>query len=676
MNLSYLDWGIVGAVMIMLIYTAEKTRKYNKSVADFLASNRCAGRYLLAVSDGSASIGAITIVAMFEAYYRSGFSFHWWGLIVNAIVILISVSGWIQYRFRQTRALTMAQFFEIRYSKGFRIYAGLVAFISGILNFGIFPAVMGRFCIYYAGLPSYFVDLGPVNINVTYGVIMLLFLILSLYLTFCGGQISIMITDFLQGSLLNIGLLAIVAYILTRISWPEVLAVLEKRPAGESMLNPFDFHGIAKFNMWYFLIAAFGRWWTFLAWQGNQGYNSAALNAHEARMGRALGSFRVYTQDIILVSIPVFAYVIMHHAGWTDFAGGVTQTLDQVSSNANDTIRQQVTTSVILSRLLPPGLLGLFLATMLAAHISTEDSYLHSWASIFIQDVVLPLKKRRLSPREHIQWLRWSIFGVAVFILLFSLFFSQYDAILMFFALTGILFVGGGGTCIVFGLYWKRGTTAAAYCALSVGVVAFVAGIILQKLWPVYHDGREFPIDSQQLWFMSMMVSIVLYVLVSLLGKKQVFDMDKMLHRGKYAVEEDAGRPVRPPVRGWQALFLMTSEFTKSDRFIYVAITSWSLLWGVIFLVGTFFGKIIGIPVSFWNSFWYYYVWMTLIVGIITTLWLTVGGCIEIPRLFNRLSTLVRDHSDDGEIVGREQKSVENMHHTVDTPEMSDDIKS
>jgi SSS family solute:Na+ symporter len=663
MNLSIWDWGIVAGSMLIVFYAAVKTRIYNRSVADFLSANRCAGRYLLAVGDGSASIGAISIVAMFEAYYRSGFSFHWWGLIVNTIVILISVSGWVQYRFRETRALTMAQFFEIRYSKNFRIYAGLVAFISGTLNFGIFPAVMGRFFMHFAGLPSFYLNLGTIEIDLTYAAIMLFFILLSLYMTFCGGQISIMLTDFLQGVMLNIGLILIVGFLISRIAWSDVLSILHTRPAGQSMLNPFDFRDIAKFNMWYYLIAAFGRWWCWMAWQGNQGFCSSALNPHEARMGRILGSFRVYTQDIILLSIPIFAYVIMQHQGWTDVAQQVGGVLDNVSTNPNDTIRQQVQTSVILSKVLPTGLLGVFMAVMISAHISTEDAYLHSWGSIFIQDVILPLRKKRLSPQEHIVWLKWSIVGVAVFVFLFSLLFAQYDAILMFFALTGLLFIGGGGTCIVFGLYWKRGTTMAAYWALTVGVVAFIFGITIQKLWPLYHDSMDFPIDSQQLWFFSMIVSIVLYVLISLMGKSQVFNMEKLLHRGAYEVKQDNVEKTDQPLRGWRALFGMSNEFTLKDRIIYVSITCWSLCWGLIFVIGTIWGQFVGIGPGFWDTFWYYYVWMTLILSLIVTVWLSIGGFWEIPRLFKRLSTLIRDHTDNGEIVGdlcNEEKTEKN----------------
>ena len=49
-------------------------------------------------------------------------------------------------------------------------------------------------------------------------------------------------------------------------------------------------------------------------------------------------------------------------------------------------------------------------AVMLAAFISTHDTYLHSWGSIFIQDVVLPFRKKPFAPRQQMWLLRLRYF--------------------------------------------------------------------------------------------------------------------------------------------------------------------------------------------------------------------------------------------------------------------------
>ena len=116
MNLSIIDWAIVIIVLAGMIYSVSFTKGLMRSVTDFLSAGRTAGRYLISVSQGAAGLGAISIVSFLEVGYITGFSFQWWGLSQGIILLAITTSGWVIYRFRQTRSLTLAQFFEKRYN--------------------------------------------------------------------------------------------------------------------------------------------------------------------------------------------------------------------------------------------------------------------------------------------------------------------------------------------------------------------------------------------------------------------------------------------------------------------------------------------------------------------------------------------------------------------------------
>jgi len=476
---------------------------------------------------------------------------------------------------------------------------------------------------------------------------MFILLAVALYFTFVGGQIAVTVTDFIQGTFFNIVIVITLVVLFTKFPWSSIVEAISQRPPGKSLVNPFDITDVQSFDPWYHIIQAFATFWCWLVWLGNQGYSAAARNAHEARMGRVMGAWRGYTQGIVIVVLAVCAYTMMHHPNWMDKAAGVNETLNTIG---NETIREQVTTPVALSRILPLGLMGGFCAMMLAAFISTHDTYLHSWGSIFIQDVVLPLRKKPLGTKEHLRLLKWSIFGVAVFIFLFSLLFRQYDAILMFFALTAILWVGGAGTVVVFGLYWKRGTTAAAYGSMIISITGFVFSIIVQQVWTRLY-GKDFPLTSQWLLFYTMIASIAVYVLMSLLGKRVVFNLDRMLHHGKYAIADDSTQVTDKPVRGWQALFGMNKDFTPGDKVVYSAITCWTIFSGTVFFAVLFYKGIFGISAEAWTGFWHFYIWMVLFLAAGTTIWFTWGGLIDLRKMLHRLATMKRDEKDNGTVI-------------------------
>ena len=59
MNLHWVDWAIVAAVLSVMVVGVLLSRGYMRGVADFLAANRTAGRYILSLSQGMAGLGAV-----------------------------------------------------------------------------------------------------------------------------------------------------------------------------------------------------------------------------------------------------------------------------------------------------------------------------------------------------------------------------------------------------------------------------------------------------------------------------------------------------------------------------------------------------------------------------------------------------------------------------------------
>ena len=671
MNLHWIDWLIVVSLLGFICVSAYMTKQYMRSVADFLSANRCAGKYLLGVADGIAGLGAISIVARFEMHYKAGFTAAWWDMMLLPIGVIVAATGWVQYRFRQTRAMTMAQFFEMRYSRSFRVYAGIMGCISGIINFGIFPAVGGRFFQYYCGFPEVIVDVG-MKFDLVYALIMAFLLSISLTFTFLGGQIAVMVTDFFQGIFVNAVFAVMGIFLLLFLfDWSVIMEAAAMAPADASLINPLHTSNTDNFNVNYFLIQAFGAVYVFMAWQGNQGYYSAARSPHDARMGRLIGQLRPITQTLPLVLLPMCAWAFLHHADFAAEAVGAHAALDAIDS---EQIRSQLTVTVATAHFLPPVIAGLFAAVMLAAFISTHDTYLHSWGSIFIQDVVMPVRQNLLGdssvlkPESHLKLLKASIFGVAVFIFLFSLLFSQQQDILMFFALTGTIYLGWAGAAIIGGLYWKHGTNAGAWWAAIIGVVLAIGGWYSTYFWedvrlmisgiaPEWAASEKMPINAQILWFWTMIATLVTYVSVSLISGigKPTFNMDQLLHRGDYAAESEAEQTseeeAQPQSTGL-AIFRMGKEFTRGDRILFYFSYLYLGLVAVVFVAGTLYMLSSDISDSSWSTFWLGYSIVMLTLTIIITIWVAIGGMKNLREMFATLETLERNEADDGTVVG------------------------
>jgi len=694
MNLTFIDWSIVFVMLSLMILSVVASRKLMRSVADFLVAGRSAGRYVISISSGVAGLGAITIVNYMEMNYIAGFSMSWWGMTSALVILFITVSGWVIYRFRQTRCLTLAQFFEMRYSRSFRIFTGMIAFVAGLINFGIFPAVGARFFINFCGLPQT-VMLPGFEIG-TYPLMMIILLSIALYFVFTGGQIAVIIADFFQGAFINIVFVVMILFLFFAVDWGQVQDALVNAPKvqaeteiqdftetdeytqmtvserekhddeiknkwdNSSRINPFHTSHVDDFNFWYFLIGIIGVMYGTMSWQGTQAYNASAKSAHEAKMGSVLAGWRGLPQTLFFLFVPIIAYTIMNHVDFSAISSAVNSVL---SNTESETIQSQIRVPLVLSKILPVGMMGAFAAVMLAAFISTHDTYLHSWGSIIVQDVIMPFRKKPFTPKKHLLMLRLSIVFVAIFIFFFSLLFQQTQKIALFFAITGAIFAGGSGAVIIGGLYWRRGTAAAAWSAMTLGAAIAVGGIIMHQIpdhvlalnpnasglgETVKHIVLALKsINGQLYWGISMGASTLIYIVVSLMSRKKPFDMDKLLNRGKYINKEETKIIKAQPERGWKILG-MGKEFTKFDKFIYIANYVWTFGWTIVFIIGTIYNLSHDVSDSGWMQFWKIFLLIHIALAVVSIIWFTIGGVIDLKVMIKKLRTAVRDEKDDG----------------------------
>ena len=648
MNMLWIDWAIVAVLAVVVVATGVFTKRYVHGVADYLSANRCAGRYLLTVAQGMSGLSAVVFVASFEKFYQAGFAAFWWEKMLLLTSLIIAVTGFVAYRFRQTRAMTMAQFFEMRYSRRFRVFSGVICWFSGLMNYGIFPGVTARLLIHLCGLPQQFSLFGQ-SIP-TLPIVMLCVLGAALYLTLTGGQIALLVTDFIQGQFALVVLIVITIFLLATFEWDAIMETMRSLPQNQSMVNPYDQSEIKDFSLQFFLMLGVLKFYNFMAWQGSQGYYSSARTPHEAKMAGILSVWRSGVTSFTLVLGPVVAFMIFNNASFAGDAAVIQASMDAI---ADPQVQVQMRTPLVLAHFFPAGMIGLLVALTIAASVSTDDTYLHSWGSIFVQDVLLPFKKKKLSAEAHLKWLRWSVVGTATFAFVFSMLFPLKQFIFMYWQITGTIFMGGAGAVIIGGLYWKRGTTAGAWTAMISGGILALVSVILRTWWEdipgLTSLMAEFPLNGMQASFATSGISVLLYVVVSLCTGKEPFNMDKLLHRGEYAVAEDQAVQHARPSLIWRILGI-TKEYSLKDKIMASGVSGYTVVWILMILIGTAFNVPMPASEDAWGTFWHIFTITMTVLAVITVIWLVSGGIRDLIIMFRLLKQEQLKESDDGTV--------------------------
>jgi SSS family solute:Na+ symporter len=314
-----------------------------------------------------------------------------------------------------------------------------------------------------------------------------------------------------------------------------------------------------------------------------------------------------------------------------------------------------------------------------------DSTHLHSWGGLFIQDVLVPLRKKPFGPKQHVRLLRLSMAGVAVFAFIFGSLFQQTEYIMMWWSVTMAVFVGGAGSAIIGGLYWKKGTTAGAWAGLFAGSGLSLCGIIARQ--PLFsqalqwgndwlsmsgfkthreigfllnHVGNNFPLNGVEISFFATLTAILLYAVVSLLTHKEDFNMDRMLHRGSYATGSPAGvenrQEAQPVRRGWIKRLTGVDEcFSLGDKWIAGLLFGWSMFWFTVFIAGSIWNLLAPWPESVWAAYWHVVgIGIPIFFALVTAVWFTWGGLRDIRVLFRRLREQKINHLDDGTVINHQ----------------------
>ena len=465
-----------------------------------------------------------------------------WNNVILPLSLVLSLTGYCVYRFRETKAMSLGQFLEMRYNRPLRIFAAALRSLSEMLANMICPAVAARFFIYFLDLPHSFTFLG-LEIP-TFMVVVFIVLTLAITIICMGGTLALVITDTIQGLLCYPMLVVFTVFVLVTFSWTdEIIPVMADRAAGESFLSPYDISNLRDFNLFALIVTIIATILHRASWIG-AGNSSAAKTPHEQKMASVLGTWRTGFSSVFYILLAVTILTLLNHK---DFAPrsqeikttistrvaeelvpdlalrkelitkvaaipkhnhtiGVDTPLSQEKNldspyfdaaletlrkgdNGNAkfqefrTLYNQMMLPMTMRNILPMGMMGLFCLLMVLMMVSTDDSRIYSAALTISQDVIVPFRKKGFTPEQHILVIRIVAIGVGVFFFFGSFFMAQLDYINLFVTIMCSMWLGGCGPVMIFGLYSRFGTSAGAFASLLSGMFLSLGGIFVQRNW-------------------------------------------------------------------------------------------------------------------------------------------------------------------------------------------------
>ena len=455
MTFTPADWLIVIGYLIGSVAVGLLGKRYLGDVSHYLVAGRELGLYVGIATLAATEIGTITYMYNGELGYRFGFASFAAALISGVVMIVVGRTGFIIRRFRQLKLMTVPEFFEVRYSRGLRLVTGILVALGGILNMGVFLKIEGEFLTIVSGIPQrYLVG------------VMTAILLLELLYTVIGGMVSVVITDFLQYSLLSIATILVTIYAVRFAGWHAIVhkvAITMGAAGFNPIINP-------KFG-WTFLV------WQVLLWLSVVTcWQTTAMRIFSTRDPRTSKRVMTWTGFIFLGRgmLPMLWGI----TALTLFGTGALDKGIPLPIIHGHTAPPIDAMPAMLAQILGPGIRGVVVAGMLAATMSVNSSYLLGWSAVISQDVVLPLRgmlgKSPLGSHGQLFINRVANLFVSLFLMFWGLYYTPPGAVYLYLNITGTIFLAGAFISVVGGLYWARANTLAGYLAMILGAAGAI----------------------------------------------------------------------------------------------------------------------------------------------------------------------------------------------------------
>ena len=482
-----IDWAIMLGYLVLSMGLALFFSVRAKTMKEFVCAGQNVGFFLGTTSLIGTEMGLITIMYSAQKGFSGGFAAFHIAFIAGLVTLLVGISGFIVAPLRALNVLTIPEFYEKRFGKSVRILGGILLSVGGILNMGLFLKVGAMFFIGITGIST---TLLPY--------IMASFIVLVIAYTCFGGMWTVIITDFIQFCVLAVGLIISVVLAINRFSWASITQTL------------LEHKGLAGFDP-FLADAGFG--FSYVLWMiVTAGLVSCAIWPTAVARALSMKNSAMVKKQYRYSSLFFMArFLVPYFLGACAFVYCVTVRPEIFPLFETGQLSSLYALPIFLKALLPVGLLGLLSAGMLAAFMSTHDSYLLCWSSVITQDIINPLFKNRLSETVKLQLTRLIIILVGSYIWYWGMIYEGSEDIWDYMAITGAIYFTGAISVLIGGLYWKKASKTGALWALCAGFSAVMG------LSPVQHFFKLTTISSAQIGLATLVFTCTAFILGSLI---------------------------------------------------------------------------------------------------------------------------------------------------------------
>jgi SSS family solute:Na+ symporter len=423
-------------------------RRYVGKVEHFLVAGREMDVFLGIASLAATEFGIVTCMYTAEAGHKYGFAGATPGICQAIAMLAVGLTGFCIKPLRDSGVLTIPELLEHRFGPKVRWAAGLVIVLGGLLNMGVFLRVGGEFLVLVAGTEGGL----PLECMMT-----ALLVMVAVY-TILGGMLSVLVTDFLQFVVMSAGLLAVTLLILYEVGWDRLAATVAER------------HGAGGFNP----LVHPDLGWPYVVFQAL--VSSAAVLTWQTSIARVLSAKDTRTGQQVYTRTSFFFICRFLIPGLWGIAALAVLTPGEAPSSALHAM------PIYLGKVVPVGLMGLLVAAMLAADMSTDSSYMLTWGSVIYNDLLAPWHRGRWSESFGIACNRMIVAVIGLFLLGYGLWFPLEGNVWDYLAVTGTIYLASMSTLLIACCYWSLANNWGAMAAIGTGAVIPLGFLILQHV--------------------------------------------------------------------------------------------------------------------------------------------------------------------------------------------------